>query len=254
MKNKYIKRLLIENEAHKDEINRQNEQILMLNISLKQTSHKLNQAIVDLTEQKQRNHMNSGDMSELHVKLTSVRDQMTRIEEDKQTYTQNILHLGDEIHKKINQWNDLLKLKYQNADRDDDIPDEAADIFNERDFKPVKAAMSKADEESRFEVSVLSQAIAKRNAIITEMEALLIDLTTEISQSATVINRICKNLSQRETNLSSNLEKLRNHLARLLDRPGNSLEYTTQTNDGQCAEGKSRHKTTKRRTSKKIAG
>lgn len=226
----------------------------MLNISLKHTAHKLNQAIADLSEEKQQNHVHSDDMNDLHAKLSNFREQMTRIEEDKHMYKQNILHLGDQIHTKINQWNELLMLKYERVDGDDDdiddIPDEADDILNKRMTIQTKPEQNKTNEEGNFEVTVLSQAITKRNAIITEMEALLIDLTMEISQSATVINRICKNLAKRETNLSSNLEKLRNHLARVLDSPGKSVDNSTETTDRHCNEGK-KSKSTKRRSNRK---
>lgn len=245
VKNTYIKRLLSENEAHKNEIHQQNEQILMLNVSLKHTAHRLTGAIADLAEQKRQNQAHSGDMTDLHEQLATFREQMALIDEDKRAYKQNVLHLGDEIHRKIVQWNELLKMKYRPMDDVDDVPDEAADLCRE----PMRAADdrvaagdSKAAEELGLEVSVLSEAVNKRNAIITEMEALLIDLTGEIAQSATVIQRICKNLSQRETHLASNLEKLRAHLARLLDRPAgsppNRVEYATQTSGGRTAERK----------------
>lgn len=224
VKNKYIKRLLSENEALREDIERQKEEILLLNVSLKQTTHKLTKTIGDLSEQKNRNHMTADDMADLHAKINSVREQMTRIESDKQKYKHDVLYLGDEIQKKINQWNDLLKRKYSQADAH---PENAIRDNTEASFSEMDANQQRYDE-NRFEVNVLSQAINKRNHIITEMESLLIDLTMEISQSAVVINRIIKNLSKRETNFSSNLEKLHNHLAKLLDRP-NNLEHETQT-------------------------
>lgn len=224
MKNKYIKRLLSENDALKEEIEHDKEQILVLNVSLKQMAHKLNKAIGDLSEQKSRNHMTSDDMADLHAKINSVREQMTRIEMDKQKYKHDVLYLGDEIQKKINQWNELLRRKYSNYQANDKMAlDANVEIKNLDDNTIDQSGSNDIDEmrydENRFEVNVLSQAINKRNLIIAEMESLLIDLTMEISQSATVINRIIKNLSKRETNFATNLEKLRIHLAKLLDRP-----------------------------------
>ncbi|XP_055318324.1 uncharacterized protein LOC129576756 [Sitodiplosis mosellana] len=231
VKNKYIKRLLSENDALKEEIGRQQEQILVLNVSLKQTAYKLTKAIGDLSEQKSRNHMTADDMADLHAKINSVREQMTRIEFDKQKYKHDVLYLGDEIQKKINQWNELLRRKYSNHQTDDKVTTLDANVkiknFDDNAIGPSNGANNVIDErydENRFEVNVLSQAINKRNLIITEMESLLIDLTMEISQSAVVINRIIKNLSKRETNFATNLEKLRTHLAKLLDRP-NMLEH-----------------------------
>lgn len=235
VKNKYIKRLLGENDSLKEEINQQNEQILLLNVSLKQTAYKLNKAIGDLTEQKQQNHMTVDDIADLHEKINSVREQMGRIEEDKQKYKHDVLYLGDEIQKKINQWNEVLKRKYSSfqIDGNNDVNETSKiDISSKQHVADVNEylrddvmALSQHDE-TRFEVDVLSKAINKRNLIISEMESLLIDLTMEISQSAVVINRIIRNLSQRETNFASNLEKLRNHLAKLLDRPND--DYETQ--------------------------
>lgn len=238
MKNKYIKRLLSENETLKADVDRQNEQILLLNVSLKQTKHKLAKVMGDLSDQKNRNHMTTDDMADLHSKINSVREQITRIESDKQKYKHDVQYLGDEIQKKISQWNDLLKRKYsnyqvnekatididadgiKNFDSDINTVDQRANDFDEKCFRY---------DENRFEVNVLSQAINKRNAIITEMESLLIDLTMEISQSAVVINRIIANLSKRETHFAFNLEKLRNHLAKLLERPSIAQEKNETT-------------------------
>lgn len=226
VKNKYIKRLLSENDALKAEIDRQKEQILVLNVSLKQTAHKLTKAMGDLSEQKSRNHMTADDMADLHAKINSVREQMTRIEYDKQKYKHDVLYLGDEIQKKINQWNELLRRKYTNYQPTDNVSAHDANAVEIKNLDDnaidrsigVSAVDDQRYDETRFEVNVLSQAINKRNLIITEMESLLIDLTMEISQSAVVINRIIKNLSKRETNFATNLEKLRIHLAKLLDR------------------------------------
>lgn len=240
VKNKYIKRLLSENETLKADIDRQNEQILLLSVSLKQTTHKLAKATGELAYQKTRNHMTADDMADLHAKINSVREQITRIESDKQKYKHDVQYLGEEIQKKINQWNELLKRKYSSyqtsektaVDTDaDGIKNFDDDINDQTRIRDPDSG--KRYDENRFEVSVLSQAINKRNAIITEMEGLLIDLTMEISQSAVVINRIIANLSKRETNFAFNLEKLRNHLAKLLERPtiGQENEKIQTRND-----------------------
>lgn len=260
VKNKYIKRLIIENDAHKEEINRQKEQILLLNVSLKQTAHKLTKAIGDLLEQKKQNHMTANDMADLHAKINSVREQMTRIEYDKQKYKHDVLYLGDEIQKKINHWNEMLKRKYENYhdDCDDVKPNTIETIENisdiqskhQDDYQQLKHN-NEYMQENHIEVNVLSQAISKRNAIINKMESLLIDLTLEISQSAAVINRIIKNLSQRETNFASNLEKLRNHLAKLLERPNTCVESETQTIIPQAPSTSITSKHFKRKISKK---
>lgn len=235
VKNKYIKRLLSENDLLKEKIDHQNEKILLLNVSLKQTAHKLNKAIGDLTEQKQQNHMTVDDIADLHAKINSVREQMTRIELDKQKYKHDVLYLGDEIQKKINQWNEVLKKKYNHFQCDDN--DVKSNEMPRTDFKE-ETILGQYDE-NRFEVNVLSQAINKRNLIITEMEQLLIDLTMEISQSAIVINRIIKNLSQRETNFATNLDKLRKHLAKLLDRPNEHDPKTTNASRSKLKNGRS---------------
>ncbi|XP_031640558.1 myosin heavy chain, striated muscle-like [Contarinia nasturtii] len=243
IKNKYIKRLLSENDALKVEIDQQKEQVLMLNVSLKQTAHKLAQAIGDLSEQKTRNHMTADDMANLHAKINSVREQMTQIERDKQKYKHDVLYLGDEIQKKINQWNELLQKKYNNSQINERVTlNDTVEIRNFDDAIDQRSNDIDVNryDENRFEVNVLSEAINKRNIIITEMESLLIDLTMEISQSAVVINRIIKNLSKRETNFATNLEKLRNHLAKLLERPN---IYENDIQNG--------HKSSKRRTKKK---
>lgn len=231
MKNKYIKRLLSENETLKVDVDRQNEQILLLNVSLKQTTHKLAKAMGDLSDQRNRNHLTADDMADLHAKINSVREQITRIELDKQKYKHDVQYLGDEMQKKINQWNELLKRKYSSYQPSEKTVDIDADGIRNFDNDIIdQQRISDADgkclryDENRFEVNVLSQAINKRNAIITEMESLLIDLTMEISQSAVVINRIIANLSKRETHFAYNLEKLRNHLAKLLVRPSITLE------------------------------
>lgn len=233
VKNKYIKRLLSENEALKADADRQNEQILLLNVSLKQTTHKLAKAMGDLSDQKNRNHMTADDMADLHAKINSVREQITRIESDKQKYKHDVQYLGDEIQKKINQWNELLKRKYSSYQVSEKTVDIDADGIKNFDSDIIDQQTTDFDgkclryDENRFEVNVLSQAINKRNAIITEMESLLIDLTMEISQSAVVINRIIANLSKRETHFAFNLEKLRNHLAKLLERPSIAQENET---------------------------
>lgn len=232
VKNKYIKRLLSENEALKADVDRQKEEILLLNVSLKQTTHKLAQAMGELSDQKNRNHLTADDMADLHAKINSVREQIARIESDKQKYKHDVQYLGDEMQKKINQWNELLKRKYSSyqpsekttVDIDaDGIRNLDSDIIEHRRASDVDGKFLRYDE-NRFEVNVLSQAINKRNAIITEMESLLIDLTMEISQSAVVINRIIANLSKRESHFAYNLEKLRNHLAKLLVRPSMAME------------------------------
>lgn len=259
VKNKYIKRLLSENDALKEEIEHHKEQILVLNVSLKQMAHKLTNAIGDLSEQKSRNHMTADDMADLHVKINSVREQMTRIEMDKQKYKHDVLYLGDEIQKKINQWNELLRRKYSNYQANDKLAlDANIEIKNLDDNAIDQSGSNDIDEmrydETRFEVNVLSQAINKRNLIITEMESLLIDLTMEISQSATVINRIIKNLSKRETNFATNLEKLRIHLAKLLDRPNRHENGKNIKNDTQTILDKGQtDKSLKRRSNKKIS-
>lgn len=56
----------------------------------------------------------------------------------------------------------------------------------------------------------------KRNAIITELELLLTDLTVEVAHSADVINNLTKNFKIRENNFAENLEKLQGHLSALL--------------------------------------
>lgn len=228
VKNKYIKRLLSENDVLKADIEKQNEQILLLNVSLKEKTHKLTKAIAELSEQKNRNHMTDDDMADLHAKINSVREQMTQSENDKQKYKNDVLYLGDEIQKKINQWNELLKKKYSSYQANEKSTTDPIKIIKHFDDDIEHGASgireSSRYDENRFEVNVLSQVINKRNFIITEMESLLIDLTMEISQSANVINRIIANLSKRETNFAYNLEKLRNHLAKLLERP-HSIEY-----------------------------
>lgn len=58
----------------------------------------------------------------------------------------------------------------------------------------------------------------KRNAIITELELLLTDLTMEVAHSADVINNLTKKFVIRESNFAENLEKLQGHLSALLQK------------------------------------
>lgn len=58
----------------------------------------------------------------------------------------------------------------------------------------------------------------KRNAIISELELLLTDLTMEVAHSADVINNLTKSFVIRENNFAENLDKLQGHLSALLQK------------------------------------
>lgn len=215
IKNKYIKRLLCEHGALIETNSRQRDEILMLNVSLKQSAHKLAETLAELIEQKKQNRMYAEDIARSHKKIIDVRRQMARIEQDKRQYKNDIVCLGDEIQKKIDQWNGMLQSKYSNISE--------ADVDSERTHR-TEAAVTPIENDyavdnSRLEIEALSKAVKKRNAIIAEMEVLLTGLTNEISSSAIVINRIVKNLSQREINFADNLEKLHKHLDRIVTKP-----------------------------------
>lgn len=224
IKNKYIKRLLCEHSALIETNNRQRDEILMLNVSLKQSAHKLTETLAELIEQKKQNRMSADDIARLHKKITDVRRQMSRIEQDKRQYKNDIVCLGNEIQKKIDQWNGMLQTKYSNVSE--------ADVESGRMPSVEVAATSRAidysGENNRMEIEALSKAVVRRNAIIAEMEVLLTGLTHEISSSAVVINRIVKNLSQKEINFADNLEKLHKHLEKIVSKPSNDSTDSSQ--------------------------
>lgn len=247
LKNKYIKRLLCENDALKMEIQQQNEKIVDLNVDLKQTVHKLNRALNELTEQKQQNTLSTDDIATLHTKIIEVRNQMKKIEQDKSKYKTDILFLGEEIRKKIEQWHEILKNKYKTN------VDAVADPMAEERVNILAAVPMKMDddvqmdmEKNRLEINVLSEAVIKRNGIINELEELLTSLTMEIAHSARVINKIVKNLEHRETNFADKLEKLRNHLSNLLVKPNPGIESETQTTADVKSARKSHKKSKKK--------
>lgn len=229
IKNKYIKRLLCEYGALKDENERLKEQVLMLNVNLKQAAHKLTEAIIESMEQKRQHHLSTDDIVSLHTKIIDVRQEMARIETDKQQFKRDILNLGDEIQRKIDQWNEKLKKKYSNMRKTSSLSSVSDDVDgmanSSNDVNKQKVTDAANDE--RLEVNLLSQAVHKRNVIISEMEMLLTELTMEISNSAIVINRVIKNLSNRENNVATNLEKLQHHLSKFLSRPVVHIETQT---------------------------
>lgn len=229
IKNKYIKRLLCENSVLKEENNRQTEQILLLNVNLKQTAHKLTKAIGEMFDQKRQNRLSTDDIAHLHTKIANVRKQMARIERDKRKYKHNIVYLGEEIQNKILQWNDVLKIRHANISATETAPTSIKDgRCNGRSVTEVDRNSEK--EENRKEIIVLSHALQKRNIIIADMEILLTNLTMEVSNSAIVLKKIVKNLMEKENTLAVNLEKLHNHLAKLLIKSSHCvIEMETQT-------------------------
>lgn len=214
IKNKYIKRLLCEHSALIETNNRQRDEILMLNVSLKQSAHKLTETLAELIEQKEQNRVSADDIARLHRKIIDVRRQMSRIEQDKRQYKNDIVCMGNEIQKKIDQWNSMLQSKYTNIN----VTDANSARVQCTETATVANEIVCSDDTNRMEIETLSKAVKKRNNIIAEMEVLLTGLTNEISSSAIVINRIVKNLSQREHNFADNLEKLHQHLERIVTK------------------------------------
>lgn len=210
LKNKYIKRLLCEHSALIETTTRQRNEILTLNVSLKQSAHRLAETLAALLEQKQLNRSSAEDIERLHKKIADIKRQMARIEQDKRQYKNDIECLGEEIQKKIKHWNRMLQSKYENINELD-----ATKVAKESDQSAAIPNESNGDVD-RLEIEALSDAVQKRNAIIAEMEVLLTNLTNEIGSSAVIINRIVQNLSRKEHNLAENLEKLHQHLERIV--------------------------------------
>lgn len=238
--------MLCENDALKAQIQQQNEKILELNITLRETAHKLKQAITELVQQKRQNIFSTDDIASLHTQIIEVRNQMKRIEQDKSKYKNDILFLGEEIRKKMEQWHDILKNKYKSNVVDTESAME--NVFSAASYTKAENETRLDGEKNRLEINVLSEAVNKRNAIISELEELLTSLTMEIAHSARVINKIIKDLEHRETNFADKLEKLRNHLSNLLVKPNSDIDFETHQiiGDKEIRRAKSKKKADKR--------
>lgn len=114
MKNKYIKRLLCENESLRHDIDMQNEQNIQLDICLRQTTDRLTKAHSDLLELNRQNTISAEEIVILNNKIKDISRQMTIMEKDKLKYRNDILFLGQEIHKRVDKWNDTLRTKRGN--------------------------------------------------------------------------------------------------------------------------------------------
>lgn len=190
---------------------KQKEEILMLHVTLKQKSHQLEETIAELINEKQSNRLNKENIGKLQMKITDVRNRMTKIENEKRKYKNDIVCLGDEIQKKIKHWNEMLTAKYLNIENENEkrTLDEYQMEQNEQITR---------NENKQIEIDALTKAITKRNLIIGEMEVLLTQLTEEISESAAVINRIVNNMAHREINFAEHLDKLQEQLERIVDK------------------------------------
>lgn len=114
-KNQYIRRLLCENEALRHQIDKLNERNLQLDICLKQTTNQLTKANSDIVELKRQNNLSADDIMMLNQRLDEIGQEMHYMEKEKLKYQTDILFLGQEIHKRVNKWNDALRKKRERA-------------------------------------------------------------------------------------------------------------------------------------------
>lgn len=208
LKNKYIKRLLCEHGSMIEMNAKQKEEILLLHVSLKQKNHQLEKAIAELITEKQSNRLNAENVDKLQNKIASVRKRMTKIEQEKRKYKNDIICLGEEIQKKINHWNELLAIKHLNINEKRNAEEQNVEKIED---------ISNVDNK-QIEIDSLAKAITKRNIIISELEVLLTQLTEEISESANVINRIVNSMANREMNFAEHLDKLQKQLERIVGK------------------------------------
>lgn len=166
-KNKYIKRLLCENDSLRQQIDTLNEKNVQLDICLKQTTNRLTKANSDLLELQRQNSISADDILILNNKIREISQQMCNMEKEKVKYQTDILFLGQEIHKRVDRWNDALRHKrekeprVQNASVSDD---EGAHLIGNDLMRENIRQDLKELEKDRMEISVLSQVtiIAKR--------------------------------------------------------------------------------------------
>lgn len=216
MKNDHIKRLMCEYDVLHDENKRMKQELLTLNVTVKQLNRQLNESNAELNEQNELNRQSNEAIVILQKEVNAVRSRMSRIEGDKRKYKKEILALGHEIEAKMKIWNKLLE------ERHEKVATETRDSFAD-EIEPRESSQSR-----RLEVDALSRAVAKRNMIIVEMEILLTELTREIAESAGVINRIVNDLAQRESKFVGHLEKLQKQLTRIANH---SIEKTSNSNE-----------------------
>lgn len=156
-KNKYIKRLLCENDALRQQIDQLNEKNIQLDICLKQTTNRLTKANGDLMELKRQNSISGEDIVVLNNKIKDISQQMCTLEQEKLKYQTDISFLGQEIHKRIDQWNATLRKERKRMPPVADS-DGAAEV-NERHMErgPVGRQAIRDSQNERLEVSILSQ-------------------------------------------------------------------------------------------------
>lgn len=156
-KNKYIKRLLCENDSLRQQIDQLNEKNIQLDICLKQTTNRLAKANGDLMELKRQNTIGAEDIAVLNNKIRDISQQMCNMEKEKLKYQTDILFLGQEIHKRVDRWNDALRNKRQRMPAEAVcLSDDGADV-NELHLRRVPAIKVVDTENDRLEVSILSQ-------------------------------------------------------------------------------------------------
>lgn len=112
-KNSYIKRLLCENDSLRLQINQLNDKNIHLDICLKQTTNRLVKTNGDLMELKRQNTISAEDIVVLNNKIAEISQQMCVLEKEKLKYQTDILFLGQEIHKRVDRWQEALKEKRQ---------------------------------------------------------------------------------------------------------------------------------------------
>lgn len=156
-KNQYIRRLLCENESLRQQIDKLNEKNLQLDICLKQTTNQLTKANSDIVELRRQNSLNADETMLLNQKLEEFSKQMQSLEKEKLKYQTDLLCLGQEIHRRVNKWNDVFRKK---RDRFPQLVNEiAAQQVIEQSQSTIYNESKRHDEIKIAEINILSQVI-----------------------------------------------------------------------------------------------
>lgn len=138
-----------------------NEKNVQLDICLKQTTNRLTKANSDLLELQRQNSISADDILILNNKIKDISQQMCNMEKEKVKYQTDILFLGQEIHRRVDRWNDALRHKRDKDPRvlgesvsDDDGP--RLPIANDSIRESIRHDLKEL-EKDRMEVSILSQ-------------------------------------------------------------------------------------------------
>lgn len=163
-KNKYIKRLLCENDALRQQIDQLNEKNMQLDICLRQTTNRLTKTNSDLMELKRQNTISADDIVVLNAKIRDISQQMCKMEKEKLKYQTDILLLGQEIHRRMDRWGEVLQTKRQRSSpAESNVPSEQ---FEPKERRTMTAkSVQGSTEHNRLEVTVLSQVRQFQNTI-----------------------------------------------------------------------------------------